>query len=67
MRDIEPNDAARTAPVVDPRPVPPETADVSVRHLHRERDLGIGYGNSSGYGSTLHFTDGHVDPLFRCC
>ena len=20
------------------------------RHLHRERDFGIGYGNSSGYG-----------------
>jgi len=36
------------------------------RHLHRERDFGIGYGNSSGYGSELHYVDGHVDPIFRC-
>ena len=36
------------------------------RHLHRARDFGIGYGNSSGYGSELHYVDGHVDPIFRC-
>src|SRR3546814_19638325 len=35
------------------------------RHLHRQRDFGIGYGNSSGYGSDLHYVDGHVDPIFR--
>lgn len=35
-------------------------------HLHRQRDFGIGYGNSSGYGSDLHYGDGHVDPIFRC-
>ena len=34
--------------------------------VHRERDYGIGYGNSSGYGYDRHFLDGHVDPLFRC-
>ena len=35
------------------------------RHVHHERTFGIGYGNSSGYGSVLHFTDGHADALFR--
>lgn len=43
----------------EPVPEPP-------RHLHRPRDFGIGYGNSSGYGSEVHYVDGHVDPLFRC-
>lgn len=36
-------------------------------HRHRERDFGIGYGNSSGYGSEWHFLAPHEDPLFRCC
>jgi hypothetical protein len=35
------------------------------RHVHRERDVGVGYGNSSGYGTEQHFTDGHADPIFR--
>ena len=35
-------------------------------HQRRERDFGIGYGNSSGYGTDLHYVDGHVDPIFRC-
>ena len=39
--------------------------DAPHAHLHRQRDFGIGYGNSSGYGSTLHFIDGHVDAPFR--
>lgn len=52
------------APAVDPVPMP---AEVPPRHLHRPRDFGIGYGNSSGYGSELHYVDGHVDPIFRCC
>jgi hypothetical protein len=43
----------------------PKAAGSGPRHLHRERDSGIGYGNSSGYGSERHFTDGHVDPLFN--
>lgn len=36
-----------------------------MRHVHRERDYGIGYGNSSGYATLRHFTHGHADPLFR--
>jgi len=47
------------APTVEPAAGP-------LRHLHRQRDFGIGYGNSSGYGSELHYVDGHVDPIFRC-
>ena len=35
------NDAAKSAPAAQPAPV---------RHLHRERDFGVGSGNSSGYG-----------------
>ncbi len=40
-------------------------ADEPPRHVHRERDFGIGYGNSSGYGSDRHYVDGHADPIFR--
>jgi hypothetical protein len=46
-------------------PAPP-VPEEPVRHLHRQRDYGIGYGNSSGYGSEQHYVDGHVDPIFRC-
>lgn len=38
----------------------------SVRHVHRARDFGVGYGSSSGYGVDRHYVDGHVDPMFRC-
>ncbi len=48
------------------RPAPGRQAPEPPRHLHRQRDFGIGYGNSSGYGSELHYVDGHVDPIFRC-
>jgi hypothetical protein len=55
----------RADPGSPPVPVA-ELAAVPPRHLHRQRDFGIGYGNSSGYGSELHYIDGHVDPIFRC-
>jgi hypothetical protein len=49
------------------RPEPPPTPAVEPpQHLHRRRDFGSGYGYSSGYGSELHYVDGHVDPIFRC-
>lgn len=51
-------------PELQPATVANEPAS-KARHVHRERDYGIGYGNSSGYASLRHFTDGHVDPLFR--
>ena len=36
------------------------------RHLHRERDFGVGYGNSSGYASDRRYTTDWAQPLFRC-
>jgi hypothetical protein len=32
----------------------------------RERDFGIGYGKSSGYGSNRRYASDCVQPLFRC-
>lgn len=54
---------AQETPVVDLLAVPSPGAPRG--HMHRQRDFGIGYGNSSGYGSALHFIDGHVDAPFR--
>lgn len=42
-------------------PTPP-----AVRHHHRERDFGIGYGNSSGYGCEAHYARTWVPDRFRC-
>ena len=36
------------------------------RPPRRERDFGIGYGTSSGYGSTRHYAPTHSARLFRC-
>ena len=36
-----------------------------VRHLHRERDFGVGYGNSSGYATPRRYTSNRAQPLFR--
>ncbi|MHB8911369.1 MAG: hypothetical protein ACYC42_01680 [Lysobacter sp.] len=47
---------ARAIPV----PLPP------MRHIHRERDFGVGYGNSSGYASARHYADHREQPRFRC-
>jgi hypothetical protein len=37
-----------------------------MRHVHRQRDFGVGYGNSSGYGRERHYTSNGFAPLFRC-
>jgi hypothetical protein len=48
-------------------PSPPAAATQPIRHQHRERDFGIGYGNSSGYGSEEHFARPPWGPdRFRC-
>jgi len=44
------------------RPVPPQ----AIRHQHRERDFGIGYGNSSGYGCEEHYARPWGPDRFRC-
>jgi len=63
-----------------PRPPTPPSRDVDAakrdpspptvqpaRHQHRERDFGIGYGNSSGYGCEEHFAQPPWGPdRFRC-
>ncbi|HJW45307.1 MAG TPA: hypothetical protein VJ484_02345 [Lysobacter sp.] len=47
------------------KPVP-AAQSAEVRHLHRDRDFGVGYGNSSGYASDRRYTSNWVQPLFRC-
>jgi len=48
-------------------PMRAEPAPPPVRHHHRERDFGIGYGNSSGYGREEHFAQPPWGPdRFRC-
>ena len=32
----------------------------------RERDFGVGYGNSSGYASDKRYASAWGQPLFRC-
>jgi hypothetical protein len=44
----------------------PATQPAPVRHLHRERDFGVGYGNSSGYNSNRRYSNSGFEPLFRC-
>ncbi|MDR7100278.1 hypothetical protein J2X04_002659 [Lysobacter niabensis] len=44
----------------------PATPVAPVRHLHRERDFGVGYGNSSGYASNRRYSSSAFQPLFRC-
>ena len=36
------------------------------RSQHRERDFGVGYGNSSGYASHRRYSSSSFQPLFRC-
>lgn len=51
----KPADADRIQPPVTPHN----------RHLHRERDFGIGYGNSSGYASRRRYTSNWAPSQFR--
>lgn len=38
----------------------------SRRRQYRERDFGIGYGRSSGYGDTRRYASDWGAPRFRC-
>ena len=42
------------------------SAVAPVRHVHAERDFGIGYGNSSGYGTDLHYVRDWSPQRFSC-
>jgi hypothetical protein len=45
---------------------PSSALQAPLRHVHRQRDFGIGYGNSSGYGRDRSYTSNGFAPLFRC-
>ena len=51
-----------SAPAADPASM---SAEVPPRHLHRPRDFGIGYGNSSGYASARRYTPDWGNARFR--
>ena len=57
----------QTRPAPNPASSTPPAAEgaAPVRHLHRERDFGVGYGNSSGYASNRRYTTNWAKPLFR--
>jgi hypothetical protein len=38
----------------------------TTRREYRERDFGIGYGNSSGYASNRRYASNWGEPRFRC-
>lgn len=38
----------------------------AIRHVHRERDFGVGYGNSSGYASDRCYTRNWGQERFTC-
>ncbi len=55
----------RQTPRTDPST--PQPAPRVRRGQHRERDFGIGYGNSSGYGCTRRYaSDWNGAARFRC-
>ena len=41
-------------------------AAMPVRHIHRQRDFGVGYGNSSGYASARRYANNWGQLRFRC-
>jgi hypothetical protein len=47
-------------------PVRAPAAPAPDRLIRRERDFGIGYGRSSGYGCTRRYTSDWAQPRFRC-
>jgi len=36
-----------------------------IRHIHRERDFGVGYGTSSGYATQRRYSSEWAAPRFR--
>jgi hypothetical protein len=53
------------------RPSPVSTGTSSCdsrqpRPSHRDRDFGIGYGTSSGYGQDRRYAGNAPRPMFRC-
>jgi len=49
-----------------PRTSSATTRTAAPAHIHRERDFGVGYGNSSGYASNRRYIDTRGQTYFRC-
>lgn len=59
--------ATRTSPsATNARFAQPAAASAAPsRHPHRQRDFGVGYGNSSGYASTRQYASNWAPPRFK--
>ena len=64
FRTQSPSPAAYVERRLTPRRGDGGTAAAPAR-IHRERDFGVGYGSSSGYGSNRHYV-APPSPYFRC-
>jgi hypothetical protein len=53
-------------PAANPARVPANLLSTTTRTLYRERDFGIGYGNSSGYATDRRYTSEWGPTRFRC-
>lgn len=49
-----------------PRTAKAAACNAAPARIHRERDFGIGYGSSSGYGSNRRYADSRGQTFFRC-
>jgi hypothetical protein len=57
----------RAAHSVERRKISRPTATTAApARIHRERDFGVGYGNSSGYASNRRYADNRGQTFFRC-
>lgn len=66
MNTIRSFQPAATASNPNPQPAGANVIAMPIRHTHRERDFGVGYGNSSGYASTRQYTSPWATPRFKC-
>ena len=61
--------ATRPLPTASARPSAPTAGAVVIpmptRHVHRERDFGVGYGNSSGYASERKYASQWAPSRFK--
>ncbi|MFD0739796.1 hypothetical protein ACFQZQ_10935 [Lysobacter koreensis] len=44
---------------------PANVVTMPARHVHRARDFGVGYGNSSGYASDRKYVSQWAPPRFK--
>ena len=44
----------------------PTATTAAPARIHRERDFGVGYGNSSGYATDRRYAQDWMQPRFRC-